>query len=113
MPLPTRHEHDHFPVPKAAGGKEVVPVCLNCHDLKDRTLFADWDLELVYGLTEVFSVEVIESFNGVMPDHATLGELTVKLEPSPDRWREMTTSGRLAYAKVRAIAEHGGLVGRA
>jgi excisionase family DNA binding protein len=36
--LAPRHEHDHFPVPVAHGGTETVPACMNCHELKDRTL---------------------------------------------------------------------------
>lgn len=41
--LAARHEHDHMPVPRRAGGKAIAPTCLNCHDLKDRSSFADWD----------------------------------------------------------------------
>lgn len=44
-PLSTRHEHDHFPVPKRHGGKEVYPVCINCHDLKDRLDFRNWNFD--------------------------------------------------------------------
>jgi hypothetical protein len=43
--LATRHEHDHMPVPLRAGGIEYVPVCINCHDLKDRTDPATWTSE--------------------------------------------------------------------
>jgi hypothetical protein len=35
-PLSSRHEHDHFPRPARHGGDQVFPICLNCHDLKDR-----------------------------------------------------------------------------
>lgn len=38
------HEHDHFPVPAVAGGKQVVPACLTCHELKDRITLEHWDL---------------------------------------------------------------------
>lgn len=34
---PSRIEYDHFPVPEEYGGLDVVPTCLPCHDLKDRT----------------------------------------------------------------------------
>jgi hypothetical protein len=43
--LATRHEHDHMPVPKRARGEVSVPVCLNCHDLKDRSDVRDWDAD--------------------------------------------------------------------
>ena len=36
QPLSSRHEHDHFPMPKELGGTKTRPVCINCHDLKDR-----------------------------------------------------------------------------
>lgn len=41
--LSSRHEHDHMPVPARAGGVETVPVCINCHDLKDRMQPAAWN----------------------------------------------------------------------
>ena len=31
-----RCEYDHFPVPQRHGGTEIVPACINCHELKDR-----------------------------------------------------------------------------
>jgi hypothetical protein len=43
--LATRHEHDHMPVPLRAGGVDCIPVCINCHDLKDRMRPYDWDQE--------------------------------------------------------------------
>ncbi|MEU8270814.1 hypothetical protein AB0B89_27110 [Sphaerisporangium sp. NPDC049002] len=42
-PLVRRHEHDHFPIPKAAGGTETVPACMNCHEMKDRMPFDQWN----------------------------------------------------------------------
>lgn len=43
-PLPPRHEHDHFPIPKEKGGAATVPACMNCHELKDRTNVDQWPL---------------------------------------------------------------------
>jgi hypothetical protein len=45
MGLSSRHEHDHAPIPKRHGGEDIWPVCLNCHDLKDRIPTTDWDVE--------------------------------------------------------------------
>lgn len=45
--LSPRHEHDHFPTPARAGGEDVVPTCLNCHDFKDRVALGNWPAELV------------------------------------------------------------------
>ena len=47
MPLSKRHEHDHFPIPKAAGGTDTYCVCLNCHDLKDRVPLDNQDATVV------------------------------------------------------------------
>lgn len=48
MPLPKRHEHDHFPSAQRHGGKIEVPTCVNCHELKDRTPFDRWDQTMRY-----------------------------------------------------------------
>jgi hypothetical protein len=42
MYLSTRHEHDHFPLQWTFGGEGIVPVCVNCHDLKDRVSLMNW-----------------------------------------------------------------------
>jgi len=44
-------EHDHFPIPKECGGKETVPVCLVCHDMKDRFPVGTWPVEWLRPLT--------------------------------------------------------------
>lgn len=45
--LSTRHEHDHFPVPRRNGGDKVWPVCYNCHDFKDRLAFNRWSPDVL------------------------------------------------------------------
>src|SRR5258708_2154902 len=45
MPLGPQFEADHFPWPRAVGGEELVPACLNCHDRKDRYPLASWPPE--------------------------------------------------------------------
>lgn len=51
--LQNRHEHDHFPIPKRHGGTEVVPVCLRCHDMKDRIPIYEWNVgDLWRAITE-------------------------------------------------------------
>lgn len=42
---PHRIEMDHFPVPVANGGTEVVPACIPCHDHKDRVTALNWSVE--------------------------------------------------------------------
>lgn len=41
----TRGEWDHFPTPQRQGGTNVLPVCLPCHDMKDRVLLENWNAE--------------------------------------------------------------------
>jgi hypothetical protein len=38
-PVRSRGEMDHFPIPKRLGGTKVMPICINCHDDKDRHQF--------------------------------------------------------------------------
>lgn len=40
--LSVRHEHDHWPTAQRHGGTSTIPVCLNCHDLKDRIPLHRW-----------------------------------------------------------------------
>lgn len=37
-------QYDHFPIPQRYGGKDIVPSCISCHDMKDRFLIGDWGL---------------------------------------------------------------------
>ena len=45
--LSPRHEHDHFPLPRRAGGIATVPACIDCHDLKDRYPNFAWPVYLL------------------------------------------------------------------
>jgi hypothetical protein len=51
--LSVRHEHDHWPVAKRHDGATTVPVCLNCHDLKDRIPLDHWPSEAL--IVEAFA----------------------------------------------------------
>lgn len=82
----TRHEHDHFPVPKSAGGGAVVAACVACHDLKDRWTLESWDVTALHGA----AADLLAL--GVMP--AQLGE------PVPACWGAMGRDSRLLWAKV-------------
>ena len=42
-----RKELDHYPVPRSAGGGEVVTVCIVCDDQKDRFSIDSWSTEAV------------------------------------------------------------------
>ena len=47
-------EYDHFPIPRSAGGSILVPACISCHDMKDRTRPRDWPDEWVAKTIEDF-----------------------------------------------------------
>jgi len=49
-----RLEMDHFPIPKEAGGQEVVACCVGCHDMKDRISLAEWSSEAIASVTADF-----------------------------------------------------------
>jgi hypothetical protein len=55
--LSTRHEHDHMPTPARHGGTEQFPVCVNCHDLKDRLGLTDWTHEAFCAAFGTLNVE--------------------------------------------------------
>jgi len=57
MCLSSRHEHDHFPIQWVFGGEGIVPVCVNCHDLKDRIPVSNWP----YGAAIASFEEVCET----------------------------------------------------
>lgn len=45
---------DHFPIPKRFGGKETVPCCEPCHDMKDRLNLDTWPVEWVSKIIQDF-----------------------------------------------------------
>ena len=51
--LRSRGEMDHFPMAKRHGGTKVLPICLNCHDDKDRQQFK---LDSEEGFTSAMSL---------------------------------------------------------
>lgn len=94
--LPLRYELDHFPVPGCAGGTETVPVCLTCHDLKDRVALKNWPLEAV--------ANAVEDLTPYLDADA---EMWFELDDIQvmDAWPSLGTYGRLLYGKVRRERE--------
>ena len=43
-----RYEMDHFPVPQSDGGRHVLPICVACHDDKDRTPLEKYDFTMAF-----------------------------------------------------------------
>ena len=104
--LSRRHEHDHFPVPKRAGGTETVAACVNCHDLKDRTPLAAWPvaatLDAVRGLISVFPpvpLRILDQPEQLLTwlFETTAARPDVHLTPT---WARISTPTRLVIAKL-------------
>lgn len=83
---PTRHEHDHAPIPQDVGGRSTVTSCITCHDLKDRRSLDTWPLEMYA---------------------AAMGRLTIDafgdFQTWPSAWDDWPTSARLVWAKWAAM----------
>jgi hypothetical protein len=68
-------EYDHFPVPRRAGGTEVVAACITCHDTKDRFLQEDWPRNMLNrALDEARRYQVAEASRAGIPHE--IGQLT-------------------------------------
>lgn len=96
-----RHEHDHFPVPKSAGGTNVVPACMNCHEIKDRTPLHKWPVNLVgAGYIELSAAIVgVPEFELISPSGMVrhIGDYRI-------HWQRWSMAGRLFYAKSAFLA---------
>jgi hypothetical protein len=90
--LSPRHEHDHFPIPRRAGGTATVPACIDCHDLKDRFPVFAWP---VHSLVPVFNgcesrpvfellVALADSMPHVYRSRVPMDPLPVELRPLAD-----------------------------
>ena len=85
----SRTELDDAPMPKGAGGVEVVPACMLCHNLKDRFPLDTWPL---YMATRA-AVELASA--AAAPSGPTI--------EWPARWDDMTTEARILWAKLARI----------
>jgi len=104
-----RHEHDHFPIPKVAGGTAVVAACLDCHDLKDRYTLSRWPIDgyarAIKGLFE----EALASVEDRVDDR----DLPVRVASHPSlsddavlaRWSDLQPLSRILYGKLRRLEE--------
>ena len=99
-------EYDHFPIPVEVGGTEVVPACLNCHDLKDRWLFGSWPSnETAHALLE------LQRDRTAFACLEMWGQWEDEPHALPSRWDEYSSLARVAWAKLLRrilVAEHRG-----
>jgi hypothetical protein len=116
-----RHEHDHYPVPRRRRGNDVVPICLVCHDLKDRIFLSNWAEEarvsavheLANAIEEGFSlwqeprtisefVRNLPSKTPLTPAYVFLYSLVPVLE---EHWEFFSPLARILLAKMRGALE--------
>ncbi len=116
-----RHEHDHYPVPARRRGRDTVPVCLVCHDLKDRIFLSNWHedarlsavRELANSVENGFSLwrqprtvsEVIRdlpSGTPLTPAYLFLYSLNPAFE---EHWDSLSPLARIYLAKMRTLLE--------
>lgn len=119
--LSPRHQHDHFPRPRRAGGVDTVAVCVDCHDLKDRYPLLDWPLHLLgptlNGLQAAPALELQVALAAAAPEkyraRMSLSDVGVAVRPlatwTPDQLvsavrSATTTEARLYLAKAVAVA---------
>lgn len=95
------HQHDHYPVPRRAGGSSVVPACLVCHDLKDRITLYNWDLEAAFRATQELFRDIPESIQSLPPERI-FDECHLEIEKG---WVNLSPLARVMYAKMRSIYE--------
>ncbi len=88
-----RHEHDHAPIPRRAGGNSVVVTCVGCHNLKDRLQFSSWPLTLA-----LMAVQELTRLDA-MPAQP--------VADWPAEWDDMTSHARLLWAKCVAMGSGG------
>lgn len=107
-PLDHHHQHDHFPIPKVAKGTEVVPTCLDCHDLKDRHLLEKWDMaacwEAVTGLLAGVDLHHAPTNPHDVAEWFT-SEPSMHDEAILKRWKSLPPLSRILYAKMRSVHE--------
>lgn len=96
--LLVRWENDHFPIPREFGGVDTVPVCVNCHDLKDRSLIDEWPADYLLGHVTAMPAGTLQLANEVLRgDVDSVYEAVAKLL---DDWWSIRPGPRLVLAKM-------------
>ena len=98
------HQHDHYPTPKRAGGTQVVPTCLVCHDLKDRIPLRFWDMDAMHQAFDELLKDKIPELRH-LPWPEALARLDDSLPDLERKWPELSPLARVLLAKLRAVDE--------
>lgn len=97
------HQHDHYPVPKRAGGTRTVPACSVCHELKDRIPLQFWHPDVSGAASEELWRPRLDVLRQVGHE-AAFGHCYLEIEAE---WGTLSPLARLLYAKVRSVYEDG------
>jgi hypothetical protein len=95
------HQHDHYPVPRRAGGTRTVAACPICHDLKDRIPLGCWDSEARHIATEELFGGRLNSISH-LPAESVFEHCYLDIEAD---WQSLSPLARLWYAKMRSVLE--------
>jgi hypothetical protein len=96
------HQHDHYPIPKRAGGTRVVATCLVCHDLKDRIPLKFWELNAMHQAFDELLRDKIPELRH-LPWPQALASLDGSLPDLERRWVELSPLARVLLAKLRSV----------
>lgn len=86
------HEHDHMPRPASAGGENIVPACVTCHDMKDRYRPGNWNA--TWWANAVFELIALDA----------LGHALSQPDDLPDAWPTMSRAARLLWASLARLS---------
>lgn len=100
------HQHDHCPIPKRAGGTDVVPACLVCHDLKDRIPLHCWDVDAMHAAFDELFLDKLHSMKN-LPWEEVLDRLNSDLSDFVQNWAQLSPLARVLLAKLRCSYEDG------
>jgi len=90
--LSQRRERDHAPIPKSAGGTDVVASCPACHHMKDRVTLDSW---------------MPSAFIAGCRSLAESGALDEDTKTWPENWDSLSTEARIIWAKFAREANRG------
>lgn len=102
------HQHDHFPIPKIAGGTDIVGACLTCHDFKDRFALGRWPMPVMaeafrdlagFLIYHTAALDVIAAFDDWDLDAGFYVD-ALDLPTWQTAWPHLGQWGRLYYAKI-------------
>jgi hypothetical protein len=99
------HQHDHYPIPKRAGGTATVAACVVCHDLKDRIPLRCWDVDAMHAAFDELFLEEIKSMRN-LPAAEVLNRLDLGLSAHERDWLKLSPLARVLLAKLRCHYEY-------